>query len=576
MRYATAPILLAFGIVLAFAIAFSTLAYTSFREKSATWDEPVHLTAGVAALAQGDHRFDPEHPPFALTWAAIPLLWTPGFALDAASVAAQRPIHWARVEQFDFAHRFLYQENDADRLLYPARAMIVALGVLLAGLVFAWSYELAGLPGGCIALACFLLEPNLMAHSSLVTTDLPLTCFFFGAVYFLWRTCRRCSAANVLGLVVFFVLAMVTKYSALLLVPVLGSLLALAVFGQRRLSPAVAGGLLLALAIASWAGIWAAYHFRYAPGPSDLWHFRFQYDPVVAEEAPGLASLVAWVDANRLLPNAYTQGFLLTQVKSLSRRAFLAGAHGSTGWWHYFPLAFLVKTPVSLMLLSAGALVLALRRWLRRSMGDELYLVVPILAVFAAGVGTSLNIGHRHILAIYPFLVTAAAFVAARGLARSRVLGGAVLALLLAFWTYELSRAYPHTLAFFNTLAGGPEHGADWLVDSNLDWGQDLKPLARWLDEHEVQHVNLAYFGTADPRYYGIEATYLPGSPFFIPAEEIAKPRLPGYVAVSATILTGVYGDSEVRSFYRGLARRTPIAVIGHSIRVYWARTPWW
>ena len=160
--------------------------------------------------------------------------------------------------------------------------------------------------------------------------------------------------------------------------------------------------------------------------------------------------------------------------------------------------------------------------------------------------------------------------------AAGRIAGVAVVAALLAFWVQERVRVYPHDLAFFNSLAGGPDRGAEWLVDSNLDWGQDLKPLARWLEEHQIRRVNLAYFGTADPRYYGIDATYLEGSELLVPEEVLGRPELPGYVAVSETLLAGVYGDSSRREFYRGLERQQPVAVIGHSIRVYWVTKPWW
>ena len=101
------------------------------------------------------------------------------------------------------------------------------------------------------------------------------------------------------------------------------------------------------------------------------------------------------------------------------------------------------------------------------------------------------------------------------------------------------STVYPHNLAFFNALVGGPANGSQYLVDSNLDWGQDLKPLKRWMTEHNVPHINLAYFGFADPRYYQIDCTFLPGSPPWVNPDLLSAPRLPGYVAVSATLLRG-------------------------------------
>jgi hypothetical protein len=116
----------------------------------------------------------------------------------------------------------------------------------------------------------------------------------------------------------------------------------------------------------------------------------------------------------------------------------------------------------------------------------------------------------------------------------------------------------------------------NYFTDSNLDWGQDLKPLKGWMDRNAVTRINLAYFGSADPAYYHIDCTYMPGSPFFVPNSSIGRPQLPGYVAVSETVLSGVYFDERGRAFYRGLRDRAPIAHIGHSIRVYWVERPWW
>ena len=126
---------------------------------------------------------------------------------------------------------------------------------------------------------------------------------------------------------------------------------------------------------------------------------------------------------------------------------------------------------------------------------------------------------------------------------------------------------------FFNGLVGGPRHGSRYLVDSNLDWGQDLKPLKRWMDRNGIDFINLSYFGTADAGYYGIQCQHLPGAPFFNSAE-VGPPRLPGFIAVSATNLRGVYFDEATRNFFTPLLKAEPAAVIGHSIFVYRADAP--
>jgi tetratricopeptide (TPR) repeat protein len=136
-------------------------------------------------------------------------------------------------------------------------------------------------------------------------------------------------------------------------------------------------------------------------------------------------------------------------------------------------------------------------------------------------------------------------------------------------WLFAFVEVYPNTLTFFSPVAGGPSNGLRYLADSNLDWGQHLKQLGAWLRRQNVAHVNLAYFGTADPSYYDIDYTLLPGSPNFL-TDRWRPPSLPGYVAVSATVLSGVYGTPASRLLYSGFRDLKPVADIGHSIRVYW------
>ena len=181
------------------------------------------------------------------------------------------------------------------------------------------------------------------------------------------------------------------------------------------------------------------------------------------------------------------------------------------------------------------------------------------------------QVGIRHILPVYPFLLVITA-AGVQMLVRTR-LGRLALAAPVALWVGMLVSVYPHTLTFFNLLVGGPRHGSKYLADSNIDWGQGLKALKSWMTREGVPRIGLAYFGSADPAYYGIDYTGLPAaSPGFrLPGapERWTPPVLPGHVAVSATVLTGVYLDPQWRLFYSGLRRMTPAEVVGNSIFVY-------
>lgn len=538
--------------------------YSSTRE-SATYDEPVHLADGYFAL-HGDFRTDPEHPPLLRAWAALPLLVLTRVSRDANAIDRSTPGAWPTIDLFNYAHHFLYVENDADRLLYRARVMIMLLGVALGVLVYAWAFELWGWNVAVGVLALYALEPNLVSHARLVTTDIGMTLFFAAAVYFFWRSVRSWSAVNVIAASVSVAAAANSKYSALLLGPVLVVLL---VYANRRrhLAAARAAVLVVAAGAATILAVWAAYGFRYEPSASPGWRYAFHREAWAQESMPATAQALGWIDEHRLLPNGFTQGLLLNRYRSSGRGGFLAGRYSESGRWYYFPIAFLLKTPLTLMTLAVIGLFA-----LRRSPDQAAYLLIPILVYMGWAMTARINIGLRHVLPIYPFVILSAGAAMHAFASRWRHLvpvAGVLMAL-------EAATVYPHTLAFFNQAAGGPARGSEYLTDSNLDWGQDLKGLKRWMTEHDIPFINLAYFGVADPRYYGIECQLLPGAPGWVPFEAVGPPKLPGYVAVSATFLRG-YGETESqRRTYAGLVDMQPVATIGHSIFVYWVTQRWW
>jgi hypothetical protein len=536
-------------VLLAFAAAFVALEVNAYSRKSATWDEPMHLASGYAALARNDHRLDPSHPPLVRMWAALPLLLDRPF-LDTRAIDGSRGQAWL-LQAYTLAHRFLYVQNDADRLLYRARFMVVLLGVALGILLFCWVREWLGAAPAIVALILYAMEPNIAAHSALVTTDLGVTCLMFGAVYFLWRTMRRRSTGNAAGFVVCVALALVTKFSAVVLLPLAALLLAVAAH-RRTIGARTALGLFAAAVAAAFVLIWIVYGMRYTPSASPDWVFALHRSAI---------------DAHRLLPNAFTQGFIYNQSSVQQVGAFLAGQYSLDGWWYYFPFAFAIKTPLVLLALFTAGCVVIGRRWQRDAL-TLTFIVLPLVGYAAVAMISGINLGLRHLLPIYPFVLLVASAAVAALLARGRH-GRMAVAALVAALALEFGTSYPHNLAFFNALVGGPANGFRYLTDSNVGWGQNLKPLKAWMDRNDVAHINLAYFGQADPDYYMIDATHLPGAPTFA-LSRIGRPHLPGYVAISPTILSGVYLQPRWRLFYAAFSDLEPVAVVGNSIRVYW------
>jgi hypothetical protein len=554
-------------VVLAvFLLGYFPLQRISSARRSATADEPLHLTAGYVAWKYRDFRFDPTHPPLLRMWAAGALLGR-----------VSRPVELTGIETADFAawsdaslkysSDFLFGGPDGAALLEGARFRIVVLGALLGVLIFAWVRECLGLVPAGLALGLYAMEPNLSGHATLVTTDLGVTCFIFGAVYFLWRTQRRYTVANLGGLALFSALAVVSKYSAILLGPILGLLLLVAVVRRTQITPRRALAVMVLVGTAGILAIWAVYGFRYDPSPAPGLLLHPGGIGILSPPVRVLAAVGSWIDAWHLLPNAYTQGFLLSQATAEALPAYLNGEVRAGGWWYYFPFAFLVKTPSVLLILAAAGLVGLLGPVRPDAPRPRAFVLLPVAVYLACAMASEINLGVRHILPVYPFVLCLAA-VAMHELIQSRhLLARLVLAVALVFALVRFQSAWPGNLTFFNRFAGGPLNGARLLTDSNLDWGQHLKSLKRWMDVNHVRQINLAYAGTIDPESYGIQGTCLPGSPSYA---GVTAPRLPGYVAISATVQSGVYLPEESRLLYAGFKDLVPVAIVGNSIRVYW------
>ena len=540
----------------AFAAVFVALTVSSYTQESATIDEPQHLTAGYAALRYRDFRMEPEHPPLLRMWVALPLLAMRDVHFDITST------NWLNADPWASSHEFLYEKNDADRLLYRARFMTVLLGVLLGVVLFLWARQLYGFWPAAVVLALYTMEPNILAHAGLATTDLGCAFLMFVALYFLWRTAQDLALKNLSLFTACFALAQVAKFSALALWPMALVLLAIRALGTHpwryaigrwrgeldsRMRRAIAASCIAAaLFLVSVGAVWAVYGFRYEPAFDGSPRHRLRTEAEPLAHVPHLAGAANWIDKHHLLPNACVQGFLLGQGLERQRWAYLLGQIRDVGWWYYFPVAFLIKTPVSLLLLFIGGLVLIARqrRWHSQ---DAVFILVPPALYMAIAMAANLNIGLRHILPVYPFVLLIAGNAVSALLASRRKMRHAALGALCLFQAAELGFVYPHYLAFFNQLIGGPRNGYKYLADSNLDWGQDLKPLKKWMDQHNVRFINLSYFGLADPAYYGIDCDYLPLSPYFTRGR--AECNCPGWSPSVSKICWESTQIHPVRSF---------------------------
>jgi hypothetical protein len=568
------------GLLLVLALAaHAGLALHAIWGNSATFDEGAHLPAGYTHLALGDHRLNPEQPPLVKLLAAAPLL-----AVDP--VVQTEHVAWTAARQWEFGRRFLYAWNDGERLLFLGRLPMVALTLGLIVAVFARTRRLAGSAAGALALGLAVFSPDLLAHGNLVTTDVALALFVFLTVAAFDGLTERVTWGRLALTGMAAGAALATKFSGLLLGPVLLALAIVVLASGRPLELALAGpprivrgtlrkaGVLLALLAATGAlallVIWAAYGFRGEISPDSAVRAALRTELAEPRERAWPRGLVRAASVG-VVPEDYVRGLLFVMEHSENRSTFLNGQLSDRGFPHYFLATFLLKTPIPLLALTA----LALLRVPRLPPRTVAFVWAPIAIYAVLSMGRGLQIGHRHLLPVLPFLLVATGESAAALARRRRPLGLAVVGLLGIWYAVGTLRTHPHHLAYFNELAGGPANGWKHLVDSNLDWGQDLKRLKAWMEERAVEKVKLSYFGSADPAYYGIDCERLPGYSAPHPPRVTREIRPGDIVAVSATNLQGVYLDPGDRALMDRLRQLEPVGRAGYSILIYRPDFPW-
>ncbi len=525
---------------------FAALALLASPQKSAAFDEQYHLAAGYAYLRTGDYRLATNHPPLMGMIAGLALLPRHDVNLPLDHAA------WQTADRYRFSDVWLWESNDqGPALVVQSRIPIVLVGMLLLLGIYGWARQTVGRWGAWLALALAVLDPNLVANSRVVTTDLGLTCFLFLACWRLWVWLTGGSRANIVLAGLCAGLAMGAKYTGLLFWPV--ALLVVLVHPRRSEGdgPLQRASGLAAMGLTAYAVLWAIYRFD--------------------------TSSVTLGSLHMTLPaGAYFQQLLRTFERIVDpahpHLVYLLDQVSEVGSWYYLPVAAAVKIPLPTWLLVVWGSVVALRsEGLRRL--SALW-AVP-LAFVTLGLTAYLTIGFRHILPIVPFLLVLAGY-ATRPMQlphRAGVVAKIVCAGCVAWLVVNTWRIYPHQEAFFNELAGSWTNWSRILVDSNLDWGQDLPALKRVMDEQGIDVVNLAYFGNAVPERYGVR--YRPLHSYLRQIDGIELDAYnpytpePGWYAISATSLRLGLLEPTTVDLYAYFRDLTPTAHAGYSIYLY-------
>jgi hypothetical protein len=542
------------------ALLHAVMALTATTGKSTTADEIGHLTAGLAYNSRADYRLQPENGNLPQRWTALPMTWA-GVRLPSPQTEA-----WQKGDVWRYGRSFFYQGGLAtDEFLFLGRMMIGLFSAATGLLIFHWSRALFGWRGAFLSLGLFVFCPAFLAHGALATSDVVMTFFFLASVGAWWRHLEKPGAAGAALSAITLGLAFVAKFSAVLLPPMLAAIAVIwaagraPAIGWRRALGRLAGSALVH-ALTVWAIIWLFYGFRFSAFSDDpTANAGFNHPWSWMLEGLGTpGKFITLLRDWHALPEAWLFGLAFVLGFSEARGAFLNGDYSLTGWVGFFPFAFLVKTTLPLLAVAATLLVAGTRQIATRlrtnGRSEVLTMLRPLtpLAVlfgfyWATSLASHLNIGHRHLLPVYPVIFIGAGWLG-RWLDVRRPFAAAVLGGLLLWHAVESWRIRPHYLAYFNAIVGGPANGWKHLVDSSLDWGQDLPGLADWLARNNVgakrTPVFLAYFGTGEPAYEKIDARIIAALPDFDAARPW-RPLAAGIYAVSATQLQQVYSDQH-------------------------------
>jgi 4-amino-4-deoxy-L-arabinose transferase-like glycosyltransferase len=530
------------------------LALTSARVKSATFDEDAYVGKGTAIWIAGNYGLEIAHPPLGPMLSTLPLLTEPELALPLDHGC------WPDGTARSCGRELLFFRSDTRRVLLLARLPSLFLTLVLATLVHHWAAELFGRKAGLVAFILCAFDPNILAHGRLVTLDLVTTLIIFLTCFLFWRFWRRPTRRRLVTLGVALGMAGATHFATGLLVPILiiaslarawhpleasGIPALRAPFRWRRW--AVTLGLLLVAGAVSLVVIWGIHSFSIGP-------------------------VSRWQDIRLPAPAFFNELARRLQEKPGAPNSFLLGRHYTGGWWPYFLVAFLVKTPLPTILLMALAVTNLIRQGGGR-FADLLLLAVPGVYFVAASL-SDFNRGYRYILPILPFLFVLGGRAACSDWGsvpdKRRSWLGYVPTVLLGWLVTTNAMIYPHYLAYFNELVG-PRNGYRVLVDSSLDWGQDLPALERYVEEHEVSFLYLSWFGESRPSQYDIPHRFIPSKPDELTDifTRVYHPEYPppGTYAISATNLQGLlFDDKDLFGYFLD---QEPVAQPGYSVMIY-------
>lgn len=587
---AAAAVLLAIMFVLMFASAWND---------SAIMDELPHIPAGYSYLTQKDMRINPEHPPLAKDLAAYPLLF-----LDINFPADHPAWTTGLNDQWNFGRVFFYESgNNPDQIIHWARTPMMALTFLTGWLLFGWARKRYGPATALLTLFFFAFSPTVIAHGRYVTTDLAATFGFLIGILSFVNFIENPTRKNLVVAGIAFGIAQLLKFSLFLLLPVYGAMTLVwlaANYNQHSLRYAFI--LLGKLALIGTIGIiliWLLYAYH-------IWNYPAERQLADATEILGTfgrRNVVAadlWLIQHPITRplGQYMLGLLMVVQRAAGgNTTYFLGEVYNQGWWYYFPAVYLMKEPLMFHIFTLLALGIVLKNLLRKksfALGQwirdhfaEATMLFFITFYWAYSIKSPLNIGVRHVLPTFPFLYllvsktligwvrrveepnpqTAFAWLKNLYYLYIEAIPKYLIIFALSLWlALSTLLAFPHYVSYVNGFVLGENHGYRYVVDSNFDWGQDLKRLRDYVEKNNIDRIAVDYFGGGSISYYLGERA----EPWWS-----ARGAPHGYFAVSATFRQGAFG-APIRGFarkpedsYLWLRDYEPIDRAGESIFIY-------
>jgi hypothetical protein len=533
---------------------------------SAIIDEIAHIPSGYTYLKDFDYRLNPEHPPITKAIAALPLV------LNSDIKGPESDKSWSDINQWEAGWAMLYRlGNDTEQVLFLSRLMIMLLMIGLGAFLYKWISELFGKKVGLIVLLLYAFYPDVLAHGRFVTTDIAAAFGYVVAMYFFNKALQKKTRKAIIFAALAFSLAQLLKFSAFLLFLVFFILVVTKAIMDRKEDN----------------GFWRSFRLNFKPY---FWTCLISLLIVWAVYIPFVWNTPVYVE-HRLIDTNLT-----SDIRTLPFRDFLHHFEGnvvfralghyflgvmlvigrvgggnvtfilghfsdkSISW--FFPVAWLLKTQIPIILLSFSAFFYLLFRWPAKK--EDKWIIalfaVPLIVYWAITLKGLLNIGIRHLMPTVPFVLMMIGYFVSKTWNNKKNLFKILISLALVYMVASTLNNFPNFVAYFNE-ATPKDVRYKRLDDSSLDWGQDLLRLKKYFDDNNLKYVKVDYFGGGLTKYYIPDAIiwHAPYGP------------TTGIFAISATYYqtSNIYGPREGEWSYAWLDSYKPKAIIGGSILIF-------